>query len=212
MPVLKFQEYRNQEGQPEIKQGPEEVQEAPIVQEEIPQQTEEQTEEPKFGCLMVNFAFTNWSDFIRRQVKPEDIYTEEEDELNHYGYEDESHCTVLFGFHHYDGIIEDIKKFLFPLEEIIDIWRGDISIFENEKYDVVKFELSSDKLTQMHNTLKQNFKNSDEHPEYKPHMTIAYVQKGKGINYAKDNLVKVPLFPSEFIYSDPDHNKTLILT
>lgn len=182
----------------------------PETQETTETQPDENPNE-KFGCLMVNFAFTNWSEFIRRQVNQSDIYLDETDPINNYGYEDEPHCTVLFGLNHGDDIVENLKKILPPLEEINDILRGDMSIFESEKYDILKFDLSSEKLSQLNANLKANFKNSDQFDEYKPHITIAYIQKGKGINYTKDNLQKVPLFPSEYIYSDPEQNKTLIL-
>lgn len=217
--LLKFEEYKNQNTDNEVEIGPEVEQTEPT--EEQPVEPTEQpvepteaetnsTEEPKYGCLMVNFAFTNWPDFIRRQIKPEDIYIEEEND--DFGYEDEAHCTILFGFNHYDNIVEDIKQHLLPLEEITDILRGDITTFEQDNYDVVKFDLFSDKLAEMNKKLKENFETHNDYPDYKPHMTIAYVKKGKGINYTKDNLQKIPLFPSEYIYSDPDYNKTLILT
>ena len=52
---------------------------------------------PKLGCLMLYFAFSDWREFIRRMIPEEDLYvSNDEDDINNYGYEDESHCTILY--------------------------------------------------------------------------------------------------------------------
>jgi len=168
--------------------------------------------EPKLGCLMLYFDFSNWSDFIRRTILEEDIYTStNEEDSNDYGYEEEAHCTILMGFNHYDGIEENIKKYLPKLEDLDDIMRGDITIFEQDEYDVVKFDIHSDKLKTLNNTLRFRFEYTNKHTDYHAHMTIAYVKKGLGSKYVKENLKQVPLFGSKYIYSDPNYNKTEIV-
>lgn len=167
-------------------------------------------EEPKIGCLMLYFAFSNWDEFIRKLVKEQDIYLDDEDPKNDYGYEDEPHCTILYGFHHYDGIVEDIKKHLPDLEELDDIVRGNITIFEQEKYDVIKFDIHSEKLKELNKKMCENFEYTNEHPDYHPHMTIAYVKKGEGAKYIQENIKQVPLFGDKYIYSDHEYNKTEI--
>jgi len=165
--------------------------------------------ELKLGCLMLYFAFSNWGEFIRKMIPEEDIYTsQDEDDVNSYGYEDESHCTILYGFHHYDDIAQDIKRYLPKLEDLDDIMRGDITIFEQDDYDVVKFDIHSDKLKELNNTMRFRFEYTNEHSDYHAHMTIAYVKKGLGAKYVKENLKEVPLFGSKYIYSDNEYNKT----
>jgi len=169
-------------------------------------------DKPKLGCLMLYFSFSNWIEFIRRMIPEEDIYTsQDDDDTNDYGYEDEAHCTILYGFHHYDGIAKDIKTYLPKLEDIDDIMRGDITIFEQDEYDVVKFDIHSDKLRELNKTMCFRFEYTNNHPDYHAHMTIAYVKKGMGGKYVKDNLKEVPLFGSKYIYSDHEHNKTNIV-
>lgn len=161
----------------------------------------------KVGCLMLNFHVSNWSNFTSI-IKVEDIYLDESDEIEDYGLEKTPHSTILYGLHEYDGIIVDIKNSIPKLEYFDDVFRGNISIFESEKYDIVKFEIESNKLKDLNLKLKETFKNIDNF-DYKPHMTIAFVKKGSGKNYIKD-IKKIPMFPTEFIYSDYFHNKTAL--
>jgi len=171
-----------------------------------------QEDEPKLGCLMLYFSFSNWKEFVRNMIPQEDIYTSnDEEDANDYGYEDEPHCTILYGFHHYEGIVQNIKEYLPKLEELTDVMRGDITIFEQDDYDVVKFDIHSDKLKELNNTMCFRFEYTNSHPDYHAHMTIAYVKKGKGVKYVKTKLKQVPLFGSKYIYSDHDYNKTNIV-
>ena len=161
----------------------------------------------KIGCLMLYFAFSDWSEFIRKMIPQEDLYTSVDDgDMNDYGYEDEAHCTILYGFHHYEGIVNNINQYLTKLEDLDDIMRGDITIFEQDEYDVIKFNIHSDKLRKLNDTMCFRFEYTNNHP-YHAHMTIAYVKKGLGAKYVKENLKQVPLFGSKYIYSDHEHNK-----
>jgi len=171
-----------------------------------------QDDKPKIGCLMLNFAFSNWSEFIRRMIPEEDIYISMNvEDINNKGYDDESHCTILYGFHNYDGIKENIKKYLPKLEDLDDIMRGDIKIFEQDEYDVVKFDIHSDKLRELNKTMCFRFEYSNDNPDYHAHITIAYVKKGMGVKYVKENLKEVPLFGSKYVYLDNEHNKSEIV-
>ena len=158
-----------------------------------------------FGRLMLYFSFSNWSEFVRRLVKIEDIYDDEE---GNFGYEDNPHCTILFGFHHYEGIMEQIKKYLPALEDIDDILRSNITIFESENYDVLKFDIVSEKLKNLNKVFLDNFEYTNEHIDYHPHMTIAYVKKGEGTKYVQQNIKNIPLFGDKYIYSDNEYHKT----
>jgi 2'-5' RNA ligase len=166
-----------------------------------------QIEDTKIGCLMLYFSFSNWKEFVRNLIKEEDIYDDEE---NDFGYEDEPHCTILYGLHHYDSIVEDIKPYLPKLEDINDIIRAAITIFETEEYDVVKFDIVSEKLKDLDKTLMDNFEYTNEY-DYHPHMTIAYVKKGEGTKYIQKDIEQVPLFGDRYIYSDDEYNKIEIV-
>jgi len=67
----------------------------------------------------------------------------------------------------------------------INIEVNGIGIFENKDYDVVKFNVNPDgALQELHDKLSE-FPNSNEYPDYKPHITISYVNKGMGKKYVK---------------------------
>jgi hypothetical protein len=162
-----------------------------------------------FGCLMLFFDIENWDYFIKNYIKEEDVY---DDENHDFGLEFEAHCTVIYGFNNYDGIIDDIKKHLSnKLPE--DVYTKKISIFpkdDHKNYDVVKFDIISEQLKKLNNIFKDNFKITSDYPDYHPHMTIAYVQPGKGKEYTKKKNIKIKLKSKQFVYSDGLGNKIVI--
>jgi len=135
----------------------------------------------KYGCVMVEVPVSNWSE-ITSMIDPEDVYEDEHDQT--YGIQNNPHVTILYGLH--DGVTEDQVKSVFDeFTGDINIEVDGIGIFENDKFDVVKFNVNPDgSLQELHNKLS-NFPNSNEFPDYKPHITIAYVKKGTGMKYVK---------------------------
>jgi len=160
----------------------------------------------RYGVLMSYFNVDGWKEFIEELIDKDDIYTADDDD---YGFEYNPHCTVLYGVHDYDGIIDDIHEFLPPHYDIYDIFRTNISIFENNEYDVVKFEIESDELKELNKLLSESFDNTNDYPDYHPHMTIAYVKKGTGKKYI-DKLEPVRMKIDKYVYSDGEYKKTVI--
>lgn len=130
-----------------------------------------------YGCLMVNVDEMGWDGFIKETVDDDDLYIEGDD----YGVETDPHVTVLYGFH--DNVdMNKLKEELIPLIEL-DITSDEISIFENEKYDVLKYDIKSDKLFDLNKIMTENFDYTTDFPDYHPHVTIAYLKSGKGKKY-----------------------------
>lgn len=108
----------------------------------------------------------------RQNIRNSDLFTEKEK----YGRENEIHVTVKYGLH-----TADVKK----VQKIVDdfgsfsIELGAISRFvpKDKEYDVVKIEVNGDELSELHRKIGE-LPNSDEHPIYRAHCTIAYVKKG----------------------------------
>lgn len=99
-----------------------------------------------------------------------------------HGREDYPHITVKYGIHS-----EDPKEVtaLFDSTPAFKIRLGKISIFSNEEkpYDVVKVEVNSPELHELNKKIGEGVEVTDTFPEYKPHMTLAYVNKGEGEVY-----------------------------
>jgi 2'-5' RNA ligase len=111
----------------------------------------------------------------KRNIPDKELYFNPE-EKNRFGREKEIHCTVKYGLHTLDSrkvnnIVKGFKPFTLTL--------GEVSRFvpSDEPYDVVKIEVQSEKLHELHDLLSE-LDNSDKHANYRPHVTVAYVRAG----------------------------------
>lgn len=157
-----------------------------------------------YGCLMVNVDEQGWDGFIKETVTEDDLYTEGDD----YGIETEPHVTVLYGFHD-DTDMSKLKDLLYPLSEL-DISSKKISIFENEKYDVLKYDIDSDKLFELNKLMTENFEHTTDFPDYHPHVTIAYLKPGRGKKYITDLKEAKDFTPTAYKFSHADGKKETI--
>ena len=87
----------------------------------------------------------------------------------------EPHVTLLYGLTN----IGDLHKVrdLFGKLARPKFSLGKISRFENEDFDVLKVDIESEDFHHL-NGLLRKFDHENKYPEYKPHMTIAYLKKG----------------------------------
>lgn len=161
-----------------------------------------------YGCAMLFFKIPKkkWNE-LQSMIDDDDIYTVEGDRS--YGREDEPHVTLLYGLHATipDEKVEEISKKM----EIVELNLKKISIFENEKFDVVKFDIIGDskkKLSKM-NSEYAKLPHTTDYPDYHPHSTIAYVKAGTGKKYIKtlsdDEAITVK--PTEIVYSKANGDK-----
>lgn len=110
------------------------------------------------------------------------IYTDPKDDS--YGREEHPHVTVKYGLHTEDAA--DVRRVLAD-EPPVTVRMGKTSIFPakgDAQYDVVKIDVDSPDLHRLNAKISKALKVTDTHPEYKPHVTLAYVKKGEGSKYA----------------------------
>lgn len=156
----------------------------------------------EFGCVMVDVPVSNWKE-ITNYIDPEDVYTGDDDT---HGIQEEPHVTVLYGLHK-EVTPEMVKSVFRDFNDDINIEVDGIDIFENKDYDVVKFNVKPDgALQELHNRLSE-FPNSNSFPDYKPHITIAYVNKGTGKKYIKPEYKYVVKNVIKITYSMPSGEK-----
>jgi len=158
----------------------------------------------EYGCVMLYYTFPEM-DEIHDLIDPDDLYEEEGEE---YGLEKEPHCTLLFGLH--EGVsTSDVDKVLeeFTFETCK---AHNASLFKNDKYEVLKFDIKGDNLEEANIKLRE-FPYTNEHPKYQPHMTIAYLKPGTGEKYCeKLKGKKYWLAPQYAVYSKPDGDRDKI--
>lgn len=118
-------------------------------------------------------------------IPDEELQTDDEK-----GREDCPHITILYGLKTTDD--EDIEKIVKGIDPV-SVTLGDVDYFVNEEkdYDVVKVNVTGSGIVDLHNRIKDEL----EAPgyafnKYNPHITIAYVKKGKGKKYKGDSTFK----------------------
>jgi len=163
----------------------------------------ENKEKHKYGCLMLKTNIPNWSE-ISNVIKEDDLFIEDDK----FGREDEQHITILYGFLE-DTNVETIKEYIKNTQSVDFLIKG-VSIFENEKFDVVKLSIESENLNELNKYFSENYKNENKFPDYIPHMTIAYVKKGEGKKYVKNFKKAIKSSSNKFFYSSPNNEKVFM--
>lgn len=160
----------------------------------------------EYGCVMLYFTFPEINK-IQDIIKPEHLYEEEDDDS--YGFEDGPHVSLLFGLHS-DVTDKQVEKVL-DKYTYYTVKLYNPSIFKNDDYDVLKFDVEGDNLHETNKDLSK-LPHTTDFPDYKPHMTIAYLKSGYGSKY----IPKIKKFgnfwvaPQYAIYSKTDETKTKI--
>lgn len=148
---------------------------------------------------------------IQKEIKEEDLYKIDKGNGKwNYGLEDNPHITVKYGidFDEPDKIIEILDE-----ENGDEVYIDSTEIFDNEKYDVLIIKCKSKGLARLNKKLTEDLKIKDSHPVYKPHITIAYLKKGKGkeYKYISDKYLKDKKFKfAEVFFEDRNDKNTKI--
>jgi 2'-5' RNA ligase len=160
----------------------------------------------EYGCAMLFFDFPGMKS-LQDKIKPEEIYETEEG----YGLEHEPHVTLLFGLHA-DEIKDDDDVLDVCLQKKYEkVTLNGLSLFKNELFEVLKFDVVGDDLYYVNNILK-DMPHTTDYPNYHPHTTIAYILKGKGDEVVKRLGKHKPykIIPKSIVYSKPNGTKKTV--
>lgn len=164
--------------------------------------------EKSYCCAMIYFDFPEMKN-IHKLIEVDDIYNDED---NKHGLEDEPHTTLLYGLHDNESIFK-MSKYILENADYDDCEIKDASLFENEKYDVLKFDVKGRFLFKINKELSK-LPHTTDYPDYHPHLTIGYLKPGCGKKYVK--LIKekykkeIILTPKHAVYSYPDRKTVKI--
>lgn len=114
-------------------------------------------------------------DWGRANVSDDDIYVARTGPV--LGREDEIHATVLYGIHaNSPGLVPS----LLLNEGPVRVRMGNVAVFTSpQRFDVLVVEVVSEDLRRLNLKLAGRVKHTDRHGRYSPHVTVAYVRKGR---------------------------------
>lgn len=137
-----------------------------------------------------------------------------EEEIHEMGIETDIHITARY------GLIEPTDAPEATLQQLqqaladtppLRIACGRLNRFQAPDYDVLYIEVLSPDLHRLHRTIGEATRHHDTHPEYTPHITVAYLQPGEAAKYVGDDRFRWLEFSTrELIYSDTQGRKSVV--
>ena len=130
------------------------------------------------GCLMLSVPMMEqiverMHDDLERILLSHGYKRNEDFEFDKY-----THITIAFGINVNTDInlikeIERNRPTYFQLTEL--------SLFENDNFDIIKFDIMSSDLRILNHIIRSKMEVKSSFSEYHPHLTVAYVPKGMGV-------------------------------
>lgn len=156
-----------------------------------------------YGCAMVYFDFPQMQQF-HQSIDESDIFIDSNDPT--FGLEKEPHTTLLYGLH--SNEIDDARVMeICKSKRVGQLTLTNASLFENEKFDVLKFDVSNPVLAELNAELVK-LPHTTNFPDYHPHATVAYLKPGSGKKYVEKFVGHTyQVTPNKIVYSKPDGTK-----
>lgn len=140
----------------------------------------------EYGSVMASNWVDGWEDVLSA-IERKDVYTKKGE---NFGLETNPHVTILHGLK--DQVHGDLVcRICQSLENPLEVEIQNASTFEQDEYDVLKFDVDSDLLHKMNKAFR-GLPHESRYDEYKPHMTVAYLKKGKADKYIGNLADKLP--------------------
>lgn len=155
-----------------------------------------------FGCTMAYLTPSKhlW-ERVQNEIDKDDVFTEEDLGLEPFS---SAHVTLLYGIHS-DVPDEDVEAIIETIEAP-EVTFEKISMFENEKFDVLKYTVSGKGLNEANKKFKE-LPHTNNYPTYEAHCTIGYLKKGTAKKYCKDLEKPFTVKADKIVYSKPDGTK-----
>lgn len=151
-----------------------------------------------FSSVQVNLPKSLADEIIawgKRTIPDNEIFKDPTDPG--FGREDEMHVTVLYGLH--SDSSEETRRIV-SKQQPFTVELGNVGIFSNDKFDVIKVNVQSPELHKLNKRLTDQVTYTNKFKEYRPHVTIAYVKKGKGWKYNGIDDFDGKLFEADHVY------------
>ena len=159
----------------------------------------ESKNEHSFGCMML-FVKLEGIDKFHDKIDKKDLHEK--------GIEKDTHITIKYGFKKEVSDHEILN--ICRKEKFNNIKFNKISLFENEEFDVLKFDVQSEILIKLNKKISK-FPNEDKYPDYNAHSTICFLKKGKGEKYLKIfEKINLKAVPDKLVYSNIDNTKLIL--
>ena len=165
----------------------------------------------EYGCVMLYFPVSDefWSK-IQSRVEDSALASElddDGDEKKGRTTASDAHVTLLYGIHE-DVSDEDIEAIVNGINSI-EVTLQKISVFENDGFDVLKFDVEGDGLFE-YNKKFAELPHTTKFPDYHPHLTILYAKEGVLTPEMKADLSDdeaLTVTANKVVYSKPDGSK-----
>ena len=149
-----------------------------------------------YGCAMVFLDAPGFS-ALQERIDPADLHQN--------GLESEPHVTLLYGLHSNEINDEEVMKVCETDYPPISL--HNVSLFENDDFDVLKFDATSGVLTEVNRKLTK-LPHTTNFPDYHAHATIAYLKPGTGRKYVSEfGGETIESTPAKIVYSKPDGSR-----
>lgn len=126
-----------------------------------------------YSCLMAEIPDDMAQEIIAiaDSIPDEYIYEPDNEEK---GRTKHCHITVKFGIHTTN--LADVERVVAG-SPLLSATLGRITAFNNEDFVVLKVSVQSEDLTKLNGRIRQELECTDTFPDYKPHITVAYLKK-----------------------------------
>ena len=128
----------------------------------------------EFSCIVAPTPKELSNDIItwgKNHINDSEVYA-----VKGFGRELDPHVTIKFGLHETSPSKELMQ--ILSNTQPFEIKVGNISLFENDDFDVLKLDITSNELVNLNSIISSKIKCTDTHPTYHPHLTISYIKKG----------------------------------